>query len=438
MLVKVKPRVLKTFSVLLRPFKRTGLFVISTIFVPLYHVFYIAKKQFDRAWRPAKNRFMVFVTNRYAIHVTISIIALVAVGLNIGTQEVRAEVFGEQSLMYALATDQDSQIIEEYASDNVAIAYAPVSYREQTGISAFARNTDGNVQGTLPVSVLGGGALTTPTISEGAESVAPRTDVEIYVVKGGDTLSTIASQFGISLNTLLWANDLTVRSVLKPGVELEILPTTGVQHTVDAGDTVASIAKEYDATEEDIIAFNRLADAEDLIEGENIIVPDGIIVAAAPVRDTSIISVFDPVTDDSSQGAVIAPVDPPPASTNVSGTGAMIWPTDLYVITQYFGWNHTGIDIDCKFTNNNYAADDGIVQYSGWKNGYGYTVEINHGNGLVTRYGHHAQLYVSTGDQVTKGQAVGLCGTTGYSTGTHLHFEVIRNGSFQNPLEYIR
>ncbi len=116
----------------------------------------------------------------------------------------------------------------------------------------------------------------------------------------------------------------------------------------------------------------------------------------------------------------------------------MIWPTDLRTITQYYGWRHTGLDVDCHFTHHNYAADDGYVQFAGWKGGYGLTVEINHGNGIVTRYGHHASLAVADGQQISQGTPLGVCGTTGRSTGTHLHFEVIRNGKFVNPLEYIR
>lgn len=402
----------------------------SAVFVPTYRVFYVLKKRLDKAWRPAKNRFMVFVTNRYAVHVTMGVIALVVIGVNVQTTEVRAESFGEKSLMYSIATGEDTQIIEETKEDAVEIT--SVSYREATGIASYNRGVDFIGGDQVPVAILGGGTLASPTISEGAESTAPRTEIETYAVQGGDTLSTIASQFGISLNTLLWANNLTVRSVLKPGSELTILPTSGVKHEVGSGDTVASIAEKYDADEEEIIKFNRLASAEDIVIGEDLIVPGGEIAAPAPpARSTSVASVF-------TQPTSTIPTTTSDAQPAVSGSGSMIWPTDLYVITQYFGWNHTGVDIDCHFTNDNYAADDGIVQFAGWKGGYGYAVEVNHGNGLVTRYGHHASLYVQAGDQVSKGQALGRCGTTGRSTGTHLHFEVIVNGAFKNPLEYIR
>lgn len=431
-LVRVKPHVLGLFRSVFGPFRKVGRFLMSAVFVPAYRVFYVIKKRTDKAWRPAKNRFMVFVTNRYAVHVTMGVIALVVIGVNVQTTEVRAETFGERSLMYSIATGEDTEIIEETKA--TAVEITSVSYRETTGIASYSRGIDFIGGNQAPVAILGGGALASPTISEGADSTAPRTDIESYVVQGGDTLSTIASQFGISLNTLLWANDLTVRSVLKPGMELTILPTSGVKHTVSSGDSLTSIADEYDADEEEIIKFNRLASADDIVIGEDLIVPGGEIAAPAPVtRPTSVASVFTPTTTTSTIPTTTSDAEP-----TTTGSGSMIWPTDLYVITQYYGWSHTGVDIDCKFTNHNYAADDGIVQYAGWKGGYGYTVEINHGNGLVTRYGHHASLDVVAGQQVTKGQSLGVCGTTGRSTGTHLHFEVIVNGAFRNPLEYIR
>lgn len=119
---------------------------------------------------------------------------------------------------------------------------------------------------------------------------------------------------------------------------------------------------------------------------------------------------------------------------------SMSWPTDLRVFTQYYGGpgNHTGVDIDCGDDNKNYAAADGIVTFAGWKGGYGYAIEIDHAEGLSTLYGQNAELYVSAGDTVQAGEAISLCGTTGRSTGTHLHFEVNWNGEHQNPLLYIK
>lgn len=372
---------------------------------------------------------MFLLTNRYAVHATIVLIVASTVVLNIQTTEVRAETFGEKSLLYELVAQEGIEIIEETALDIEDIDVSSVNYRQPGALSSFARGVDFLPLDDVSVSLIGGGGLSAPTFSDGAESIAPREGVEVYIAQSGDTLSTIAGQFGISLNTLLWANDLSVRSVLKPGAELTILPTSGVKHIVESGDTLSSISKEYSVEEDEIVKYNKLASANDLVVGEGLIVPNGEIAAPAPSRTTpSVTSVFTPSIPTTTSSA-----DPA-----TSGSGVMVWPADLRVITQYYGWRHTGLDVDCKFTNDNYAADDGIVQYSGWKSGYGYTVEINHGNGIMTRYGHHASLYVTAGEQVAKGQAIGRCGTTGKSTGTHLHFEVVVGGRFKNPLEYIR
>ena len=96
------------------------------------------------------------------------------------------------------------------------------------------------------------------------------------------------------------------------------------------------------------------------------------------------------------------------------------------------------MDIDGDYTTRSYAAADGVVVFSGWKGGYGLAIEIDHGNGYLTRYGHHSKNFVKVGDVVIAGQAIAQTGTTGRSTGTHLHFEVVRNGTFLNPLNFIR
>lgn len=132
---------------------------------------------------------------------------------------------------------------------------------------------------------------------------------------------------------------------------------------------------------------------------------------------------------------------------NVGGsTGTMVWPAEGE-ITSPFGWRvhpifgtqrlHTGIDIGADYGDSIRAADGGIVIHSDWMGGYGNTVIIDHGNGISTLYAHNSQLLVSEGQTVAKGQAVARCGSTGYSTGPHLHFEVRQNGSPVNPLNYL-
>lgn len=423
----MKPYVVLASRSVFWPLRPLARFFVRFLAVPTYHLSFGLRKASGRLWRPAKNKFMYLISNRYTVHAVMLMIALTVGTINLGTNEVRAESFGQKSLLYSLVSTQDSELIEEYAISESVPERVSVSYRGPGAVSAVTYGIDDLSDEAMATAVVSGGSLSTPIITEGSSSVAPRDAVETYAVQTGDTLSSIATKFGISLNTLLWSNSLSVRSVLRPGDSLTILPVSGVAHKVKSGDTLSKIASTYSVTADEILAYNNLADADDLAVGDQLVIPGGTIQYAAPAkRTTTIGSVFTTPTTTSS------------AAPTTAGSGAMIWPTDLRVITQYFGWRHTGIDIDCYNANINYAADDGIVQYSGWKGGYGYAVEINHGNGIVTRYGHHAKLYVSAGTQVSKGTPLGVCGTTGRSTGTHLHFEVILNGKFQNPLEYIR
>ena len=433
-IVKWKPRIIRFFRTIGKPF--LWLYRVFIYFaIPVYQVLFKAKREVSKYYRPAKNKAMFFLTNRYSLHVILILVVTVVAGLNLGTDAVRAESFGEQSLMFQLVTDQETELIEEYALEGTAGAERiSSSYREESAMTAqlaILRGVDfigGEIDTTT--SLVGGGALVSPTVSGVADSIATRDAIVVHVVEGGDTLSGIATRYSIDVNTLLWANGLSVTSILGLGDELDILPTSGVLHEVRSGDTLSKIAATYDVELAEVLSYNGLDSSNELQIGQALIVPGGQIVAAAPVdRRTAITSVI--TTPTASTGSTSI-------STAPASSAGMIWPTDLYTITQYYGWGHTGLDIDCHYDNDNYAAAAGIVEFAGYKGGYGYAVDINHGNGLVTRYAHHAANYVTTGQQVSQGQAVGRCGTTGRSTGTHIHFEVIANGTFKNPLEYIR
>ncbi|AIF53614.1 murein hydrolase activator EnvC [Pelosinus sp. UFO1] len=130
-----------------------------------------------------------------------------------------------------------------------------------------------------------------------------------------------------------------------------------------------------------------------------------------------------------------------------SGTGSMMWPTDVTEITSPYGWRthpifgtsryHSGIDIGADYGDSVRAADSGVVMYADWMGGYGKAVIIEHGNGISTLYGHNSELLVSEGQRVRKGEVISRVGSTGYSTGPHLHFEVRQNGSPTNPMDYL-
>lgn len=271
-----------------------------------------------------------------------------------------------------------------------------------------------------------------PQLDEAGTSGAgslKRAEIISYTVAAGDTVSSIAKQFGLTVNTILWANDLAAYSLIRPGDSLSILPESGVVHNVKSGDTISKIARTYDVSEDEILAGNKLGAV--LKIGDKIMVPGGTklktVVASKPKPSAntglSIIRDF------------VKTPDAPSANTS---DAKMLWPTEGHRITQYFSWSHTGLDIANKTGTPLYAAEAGTVEYSGWSNGYGYNVVINHGGGKKTRYAHASKLFVSVGDSVSRGENIAAMGSTGWSTGPHIHFEVIINGTKYNPLNYIK
>lgn len=257
-------------------------------------------------------------------------------------------------------------------------------------------------------------------------SQKPRSEIIEYEVKAGDTISSIAEAFNISSDTLKWSNDMDNIHTIQPGQKLKILPVTGVSHIVAAGDTLESVAKKYSAESQAILdfPFNDVADDFKLKVGQVLIIPDG-----APPK-------------------AIAPKRPVPQyfannqsspTFNAPGGGSFIWPT-LGVLTQYFAWYHPGIDVANREAPVISAADGGRVVVSGWPDNYGYgnRVIVDHGNGYQTIYAHLSNIYVSAGQTVSRSQAIGQMGSTGRSTGTHLHFEIRYRGIAVNPLAILK
>lgn len=249
-----------------------------------------------------------------------------------------------------------------------------------------------------------------------------RDKITEYSVAEGDTLSVVASKFGISEDTIRWQNDLK-KDQIKVGQTLQILPVTGVLHKVQKGDTVYSIAKKYDADPQAIadFPFNTFSNDEtlELAIGQTVVVPDGVLPAPAA-----------PVTPRIRQTT--------PNAGAVAGSGNFAWPASG-TLSQHFVWYHPGLDIANRAAPDVLAADGGSVIYAGCvSGGYGCHVIVDHKNGFTTLYAHLSKIYVNAGQGVTRGGALGKMGSTGRSTGIHLHFEVIRNGVKLNPLSVLR
>lgn len=404
--------------------------MLRAVGVPAYRLAFFLKRQTGRLILPAKNRLTFLASNRYAVHVAVASVVAVTGISNLPDGEVRAETFGTGSMLYALVAPEAVTSVE-IVSASYELPGTSGSYMDDDGTLDPRAHIDyASPDADYVTTTVGGSSVSTPAIHEEAPTTAPRTAVESYQVADGDTLYGIAGKFDLSLSSLLWANNMTVRSVIRPGQTVKIPPVDGVIYVVKKGDTVSKIAKTYGAEQEKIIAFNRLADAGDLRVGEELIVPGGEPpVPVAVSRPAPVATLF------AKPSAAPKPVA---SRGSGSGRGDWAWPTDWRVITQYYGWKHTGVDIDGDYTTESFASADGVVIYAGWRNGYGMTVEVDHGDGLVTRYAHHSKLFVAKGDAVKAGQAIAQTGSTGRSTGTHLHFEVIKNGKFQNPLDYVR
>lgn len=262
-------------------------------------------------------------------------------------------------------------------------------------------------------------ALTETLISEKV-----RDKIIDYEVQDGDTIGGIADKFGVSEDTIRWQNSLNTKAAIKVGQKLEILPVTGVAHKVQKGDTVYTIAKKYESSPQAIVdfPFNTFMNDEtfELAIGQVVIVPGGEL--QSPSTGT-IKPRVDRITPDA--GTVVA-------------SGSFVWPASGS-ITQNFVWYHKGIDIANRASPDVLAADSGSIVYAGCLNwGYGCHIIIDHANGFRTLYAHLQRIYVSVGQTVARGNAIGKMGSTGRSTGIHLHFEVIRSGSYLNPLSVLR
>lgn len=253
-------------------------------------------------------------------------------------------------------------------------------------------------------------------------------EIITHVVEEGDTISSIAEKYGLSVNTLLWENNLTEKSKIKAGQELHILPIDGIRHKVKRGETIYSIAKKYglDESQAQMIIdypFNEFLNDEtfELVVGQWLMVPEGIMPQAAAVVTPRVVTQV-PFTPDA--GSVVA-------------NGSFVWPA-AGRITQGYSFYHRAIDIANKTGGPILASDSGVVTSASWNSGgYGNAVVVDHGNGFQTLYAHLSLIQVQTGQRVNRGDIIGQMGSTGRSTGTHLHFEIRNGGALLNPLSYL-
>lgn len=283
---------------------------------------------------------------------------------------------------------------------------------QNVGLLEAAINPDPNpAKGGGDITVVGGVALLSETgpIGTLADIEDAHSDtISLYVVRRGDTLGAIAKMFGVTTNTIRWANDIT-GGIIQPGQTLVILPITGVRHTVVKGDTVQSIAKKYKADLNEIMKYNDIEEATTLAIGEVVVVPEGEVAPPSVARS-------------SSTGR--------PATLRGAGGPDL----DGYYIRPIIGGKKTkglhgynGVDMASYLGAPILASASGqviIARGSGWNGGYGNYIVVAHANGTQTLYAHLSSIATYEGKQVVRGEIIGYMGSTGRSTGTHLHFEV--------------
>jgi murein DD-endopeptidase MepM/ murein hydrolase activator NlpD len=303
-------------------------------------------------------------------------------------------------------------------SGDADAASAEVIPSASTPALVAVKNSNPNASAAAPLPTSGDSALVPyqgPNGSPGDSIVIPATErISTYLVRAGDTLSEIADMYDVSVNTIIWANDLKGAKDVHPGDTLLILPVSGVQHAVAKGETLKSLAKKYGADADEIASYNGLDTGAPLALGSTVIIPGGEIEAAVPAK-----------TAKKSSG--------PGVGSGVYRGGGVAtngyWSNPLpggHISQGIHGWN--GVDITLTRGAPIHAAAGGVVVVArnngGWNGGYGNYVVISHGNGAQTLYSHMSHASVASGQEVNAGQVLGYVGTTGRATGPHLHFEV--------------
>ena len=410
------------------PLAWLGSFIYKYTIIGIYKFYFYLRKIFKKIFPSDKFKSIYILINKYSPHLFIIILAIAISFSNLFTSRTSAQSFGEKSILYTLATGSDSyeeQYIEESidsTSPKIQTNYLAGQGAAITGTQNIVAETSGGTESQLPLT--GTGAIVKPEISSIEVAQKYRDEPIEYIVQSGDTIGSIAEEFEISEETVMWQNNLSKYSIIRPGQKIMILPINGVTHKVVRGDTLSKIATRYKADEQKIIEYNKMADESDISVGQILIIPEG-----TPYRPPLVPTQLAPIKQIFEQPIV----DPGRDS------GKMFWPNGCRRISQYFSWRHIGLDLACPAGTPIKAADDGVViKMALQRTGYGHHVIIDHGNGKTTLYGHMTDVYVKEGQTVQRGETIGLEGSTGKSTGPHLHFEVRFWGVRYNPLNYIK
>ncbi|MCJ7700358.1 MAG: peptidoglycan DD-metalloendopeptidase family protein, partial [Anaerolineales bacterium] len=292
---------------------------------------------------------------------------------------------------------------------------------------------------------LGTASLNRVAVLDTEIPVRARVDVMTYTVQLGDSIFSIADDFGLKAETVLWGNFELLEDnphLLKTGQKLNILPVNGTYYQWNENDRLTQVAGFFKVDPQKIIEYpgNRLdltetnLDDPGLEVGQWLIVPDGW----RPIKD------WGPPAITRSNPASAAYYGAGHCGSiyeGAIGIGTFVWPTNSHQVSGYHydPGVHPAIDIGGSTGNSIYATDNGVIVYAGWSNyGYGYLIVVDHGTGWQSAYAHLSAVGVSCGQSVFQGTVIGAMGSTGNSSGPHLHFELVYNGAKVNPLNYMQ
>lgn len=253
-----------------------------------------------------------------------------------------------------------------------------------------------------------------------------RSGTIVYEAKQGESVASIARDFGLSPDTVNYANKTS--GSVTPGQKLKIPPTDGIFVAVAKNDTLSTIARRYKVSVDDVTKFNNLDSSQPIFSGQELLIPGVVAPKAAS-------------TPSAGGGRGTTTISPSGVSPSIvpEGTGQFIWPLQsaTHYISQGYRGGHQALDLNKLNGRGIYASAAGVVTTLGGRTGYGNHIDIRHGGGWMTRYAHLSEFKVKNGEYVQQGQLIGIMGSTGRSTGIHLHFEIRLNDRPVNPLSYL-
>jgi murein DD-endopeptidase MepM/ murein hydrolase activator NlpD len=428
------------FSVIRRPAALLWRGILFPTLTVAYSAYRRVRKMFWTAVEPARGAFRHLLTGRHIVPTVMLTVAMLVSGNSIYATEFdpspEAAVDGGILAETTEIHGEKEVVVEEAAEEVESMNAEDVSYLGTHALSmrdyyptdeeleSYNGTDDGLYDDTAESHIVN--AVRPMPSDEAVNSTGPtRTQIIEYAVQDGDSLGIIARKFGLNTTTILWENNLNSWSVIRPGQTLRILPDDGVSYKVKTNDTPTKIATKYGIPVATIMDANGIIESAGLKVGEVLVLPGAKPPAPPPPKYVPPATTY-----------------VPPASSEVAvADGDMVWPAGVRRITQYWGPRHTGLDIAGPMRTPIYAAQDGTVIFSGWNSGgYGNMTIIDHGGGLFTRYAHATRNLTSVGDTVKRGDVIALMGSTGRSTGPHLHFEVMVGSTSArvNPLKYIK